>query len=111
MTDLSGAQGLKGPSGEKGKKGELGTIGNTGVKGEPGTDFRIKYIFASIASMTAGSLGDFALIDSGTGGAGADDGKLYFYNGSSWVYLSNLTSGVNIVGPKGEVGIQGTLWK
>jgi len=108
MTDLSGAQGLKGPSGEKGKKGELGTIGNTGVKGEPGTDFRIKYIFASIASMTAGSLGDFALIDSGTGGVGADDGKLYFYNGSSWVYLSNLTSGVNIVGPKGEVGIQGT---
>jgi hypothetical protein len=108
MTDLSGAQGLKGPSGEKGQKGELGTTGDTGVKGEPGTDFRIKYIFASIASMTAGSLGDFAIIDSGTGGTGADDGKLYFYNGSSWVYLSNLTSGVNIVGPKGEVGVQGT---
>ena len=107
MTDLSGAQGLKGPSGEKGQKGEVGNTGNTGVKGEPGTDFRIKYIFASVASMTAGSLGDFAIIDSGTGGSGADDGKLYFYNGSSWVYLSNLTSGVNIVGPKGEVGVQG----
>ena len=107
LTDMSGAKGLKGPSGEKGQKGTIGVKGSEGLKGDAGSGVNINYVFTSIISMNSSSgnnIGDFAIINSND----SDDGKLYYYSGSSWIYLSNLGSSNSIIGSKGSKGDTGT---
>ena len=107
LTDMSGAKGLKGPSGEKGEKGSIGNTGSEGMKGDAGSGINIKYVFTSVTSMNSSSnnsLGEFAIINSND----SDNGKLYYYSGSSWVFVSNLASATSIIGSKGEKGSIGT---
>jgi hypothetical protein len=106
LTDMSGAQGLKGPSGEKGQKGTIGITGSEGLKGDAGSGINIKYVFASVSAMNSSSnntLGEFAIINSGD----ADNGKLYYYSGSAWVYVTNLGTASSVIGSKGDIGETG----
>ena len=105
LTDMSGAKGLQGPLGEKGAKG---TTGNTGIgqKGDSGSGIDIKYAFTSVSQMNSSTnniLGEFAIINS----SDSDNGKLFYYSGSSWIYLSNLGSATSIIGSKGDKGTTG----
>ena len=71
-----------------------------------GQNFVVGGLISSVPDIAQSAVfGEFAIINSGTG-TGADDGKLYYYNGSTWVFLTDLSAGVNIVGPKGEQGIK-----
>ena len=107
LTDMSGAKGLKGPSGEKGETGTIGNIGIQGEKGDAGSGINVNYVFTSVSSMNSSAahlIGDFAVINS----SDSDDGKLFYYSGSSWVYVTKLSSGASIIGSKGtkgEVGV------
>jgi hypothetical protein len=107
LTDMSGAKGLKGPSGEKGEKGTIGNTGDIGSKGDTGFGIDIKFVFTSIFLMNASTnnnLGEFAIINSGD----SDNGNLYYYSGSAWVFVSNLATATGIIGSKGEKGLIGT---
>ena len=105
LTDMSGAKGLQGPLGEKGEKGKTGETG-IGQKGDSGSGIDIKYVFTSVSLMnssTNNTLGEFAIINS----SDSDNGKLFYYSGSSWIYLSNLGSATSIIGSKGDKGVTG----
>lgn len=102
---------IKGPKGDKGDTGDQGIqgvqgvqgiqgpTGAQGVQGEAGVSLDINGTLANYAAITAVSSPQ-----AGDAYVNAADGKLYFYDGTSWPADG---AGVPFVGPQGPTGPQG----
>lgn len=125
-TGATGATGPVGPKGDKGDvgpqglqgvqgpQGETGDVGPQGPQGPAGKNFNIKKTFSSIQEMNnskgAGfEDGDFTVIASNV--SDPDNSKLYVWDGSKFVYISDLSGAQGIQGPQGIQGIQGIQGK
>lgn len=120
---LKGAKGDRGPVGPKGADGEegpQGIQGNTGATGPQGPigpagkNFNIRKTFESVSAMEASkgagfTDGDFTMIASNV--SDPDNSKLYVWDGSKFVYISDLSGAQGIQGPQGIQGIQGIQGK
>ena len=106
-----GATGLQGP---QGIQGNTGAIGPQGPIGPAGKNFNIKKTFGSVSAMEASkgagfTDGDFTMIASNV--SDPDNSKLYVWDGSKFVYISDLSGAQGIQGPQGIQGIQGVQGK
>ena len=115
-----GPQGIQGPAGPKGDKGEQGPVGKDGATGPQGPigpagkNFNIRKTFESVSAMEASkgagfTDGDFTMIASNV--SDPDNSKLYVWDGSKFVYISDLSGAQGIQGPQGIQGIQGIQGK
>lgn len=113
---LANLAGVAGPRGERGATGLQGPQGNTGPTGPQGPigpagkNFNIKKTFDSVSAMNASegagfTDGDFTMIASDV--SDPDNSKLYVWDGSKFVYISDLSGAQGIQGPQGIQGIQG----
>lgn len=113
---LANLAGVAGPRGERGATGLQGPQGNTGPTGPQGPigpagkNFNIKKTFDSVSAMNASkgagfTDGDFTMIASNV--SDPDNSKLYVWDGSKFVYISDLSGAQGIQGPQGIQGIQG----
>ena len=123
LVSLKGPQGDRGPVGPKGADGEegpQGIQGNTGATGPQGPigpagkNFNIRKTFESVSAMEASkgagfTDGDFTMIASTV--SDPDNSKLYVWDGSKFVYISDLSGAQGIQGPQGIQGIQGIQGK
>tara|TARA_Y100001970_G_scaffold52551_1_gene66421 strand:- start:145 stop:1362 length:1218 start_codon:yes stop_codon:yes gene_type:complete len=115
-----GIQGIKGDKGDdgeqgiKGDKGDDGIQGPQGLKGDPGDSFDIKFVVTDITHLTqypAGwphtppTIGNFAITNLGVDDP--DDSKLYLYDGTAFVYQTDLSGARGFTGDQGIQGIQG----
>ena len=119
----TGPQGPKGDKGDKGDTGPQGIQGNTGATGPTGPqgpigpagkNFNIRKTFESVSAMEASkgagfTEGDFTMIASNV--SDPDNSKLYVWDGSKFVYISDLSGAQGIQGPQGIQGIQGVQGK
>lgn len=106
-----GATGLQGP---QGLKGDTGATGPQGPIGPAGKNFNIRKTFESVSAMEASkgagfTDGDFTMIASNV--SDPDNSKLYVWDGSKFVYISDLSGAQGIQGPQGIQGIQGVQGK
>ena len=121
----TGATGPQGPKGDKGDKGDTGPQGPQGIQGiqgntgatgpqgpigPAGKNFNIRKTFESISAMEASkgagfTDGDFTMIASNV--SDPDNSKLYVWDGSKFIYISDLSGAQGIQGPQGIQGIQG----
>ena len=119
-TGLTGPQGPKGDRGATGLQGPQGIQGNTGATGPQGPigpagkNFNIRKTFESVSAMEASkgagfTDGDFTMIASNV--SDPDNSKLYVWDGSKFVYISDLSGSQGIQGPQGIQGIQGIQGK
>ena len=104
----------QGPKGDKGDKGDTGPQGPQGPIGPAGKNFNIKKTFESVSAMEASKGagfidGDFTMIASNA--SDPDNSKLYVWDGSKFVYISDLSGAQGIQGPQGIQGIQGVQGK
>ena len=81
----------------------------TGQKGER---FSIDHVVSSVALLSgiSASVGNFAIINSNVNDP--DNSKLYVYNGTQWLYqtdMSGIQGNVGATGPQGIQGIQGNI--
>ena len=109
-----GDQGPQGLQGVQGPQGKTGDVGPRGPQGPAGKNFNIKKTFSSIQEMNnskgAGfEDGDFTVIASNV--SDPDNSKLYVWDGSKFVYISDLSGAQGIQGPQGIQGIQGIQGK
>lgn len=92
-----GADGADGATGATGAAGAQGIQGVQGVQGEAGVSLDIQGTVATYGDLPGSPAeGDAYVV--------AADGKLYFYDGTSW---PADTEGVVFQGPQGVQGIQG----
>ena len=101
----------QGPKGDKGDKGDTGPQGPIGPAGK---NFNIRKTFESVSAMEASkgagfTDGDFTMIASNVNDP--DNSKLYVWDGSKFVYISDLSGAQGIQGPQGIQGIQGVQGK
>ena len=94
-----GATGATGATGLQGIQGIQGVTGAQGVQGEAGVSLDINGTLANYAAITA-----ISSPSAGDAYVNAADGKLYFYDGTSWPADG---AGVPFVGPIGPQGVQG----
>lgn len=117
---LANLAGVAGPRGERGATGLQGPQGNTGPTGPQGPigpagkNFNIRKTFESVSAMNASkgagfTDGDFTMIASNV--SDPDNSKLYVWDGSKFVYISDLSGAQGIQGPQGIQGIQGIQGK
>ena len=104
----------QGPKGDKGDKGDTGPQGPQGPIGPAGKNFNIRKTFESVSAMEASkgagfTDGDFTMIASNV--SDPDNSKLYVWDGSKFVYISDLSGAQGIQGPQGIQGIQGVQGK
>ena len=104
----------QGPKGDKGDNGDTGPQGPQGPIGPAGKNFNIKKTFESVSAMEASKGagfidGDFTMIASNA--SDPDNSKLYVWDGSKFVYISDLSGAQGIQGPQGIQGIQGVQGK
>ncbi|AOZ61248.1 hypothetical protein SEA_DARTHPHADER_7 [Mycobacterium phage DarthPhader] len=92
-----GDTGLQGVQGPKGDQGPQGVQGIQGIQGKAGTSLDIEGYVAAYANLPANPPAGSAYVVTA-------DGKLYFFDGTS--YPAN-GAGVPFVGPQGPQGIQG----
>lgn len=109
-----GATGLQGPQGIQGIQGNTGATGPQGPIGPAGKNFNIRKTFESVSAMEASkgagfTDGDFTMIASNV--SDPDNSKLYVWDGSKFVYISDLSGAQGIQGPQGIQGIQGIQGK
>jgi hypothetical protein len=120
LANLAGVAGPKGDRGATGLQGPQGIQGNTGATGPQGPigpagkNFNIKKTFDSVSAMNASkgagfTDGDFTMIASNV--SDPDNSKLYVWDGSKFVYISDLSGAQGIQGPQGPQGIQGIQGK
>lgn len=120
LANLAGATGPKGDRGATGLQGPQGIQGNTGATGPQGPigpagkNFNIRKTFESVSAMEASkgagfTDGDFTMIASNV--SDPDNSKLYVWDGSKFVYISDLSGTQGIQGPQGIQGIQGIQGK
>lgn len=105
-----GDPGPRGPAGPQGPQGNTGPTGPQGPIGPAGKNFNIKKTFDSVSAMNASegagfTDGDFTMIASNV--SDPDNSKLYVWDGSKFVYISDLSGAQGIQGPQGIQGIQG----
>lgn len=97
---IQGIQGVKGDKGDKGDTGATGAQGPTGaqgIQGSAGVSLDIQGTVATYADLPSSpNNGDAYVV--------AADGKLYFFDGTSFPASG---SGVPFVGPQGPTGAQG----
>lgn len=109
-----GADGEEGPQGIQGIQGNTGATGPQGPIGPAGKNFNIRKTFESVSAMEASkgagfTDGDFTMIASTV--SDPDNSKLYVWDGSKFVYISDLSGAQGIQGPQGIQGIQGIQGK
>ena len=120
LANLAGVAGPKGDRGATGLQGPQGIQGNTGATGPQGPigpagkNFSIRKTFESVSAMEASkgagfTDGDFTMIASNV--SDPDNSKLYVWDGSKFVYISDLSGAQGIQGPQGIQGIQGVQGK
>lgn len=120
LANLAGVAGPRGERGATGLQGPQGIQGNTGATGPQGPigpagkNFNIKKTFDSVSAMNASegagfTDGDFTMIASNV--SDPDNSKLYVWDGSKFVYISDLSGAQGIQGPQGIQGIQGIQGK
>lgn len=120
LANLAGVAGPKGDRGATGLQGPQGIQGNTGATGPQGPigpagkNFNIRKTFESVSAMEASkgagfTDGDFTMIASNV--SDPDNSKLYVWDGSKFVYISDLSGAQGIQGPQGIQGIQGIQGK
>lgn len=120
LANLAGVAGPKGDRGATGLQGPQGIQGNTGATGPQGPigpagkNFNIRKTFESVSAMEASkgagfTDGDFTMIASNA--SDPDNSKLYVWDGSKFVYISDLSGAQGIQGPQGIQGIQGIQGK
>lgn len=120
LANLAGVAGPRGERGATGLQGPQGIQGNTGATGPQGPvgpagkNFNIKKTFDSVSAMNASkgagfTDGDFTMIASNVNDP--DNSKLYVWDGSKFVYISDLSGAQGIQGPQGIQGIQGIQGK
>ena len=120
LANLAGVAGPKGDRGATGLQGPQGIQGNTGATGPQGRigpagkNFNIRKTFESVSAMEASkgagfTDGDFTMIASNV--SDPDNSKLYVWDGSKFVYISDLSGAQGIQGPQGIQGIQGVQGK
>ena len=120
LANLAGVAGPKGDRGATGLQGPQGIQGNTGATGPQGPigpagkNFNIRKTFESVSAMEASkgagfTDGDFTMIASNV--SDPDNSKLYVWDGSKFVYISDLSGTQGIQGPQGIQGIQGIQGK
>ena len=98
----------------QGPKGDKGDTGPQGPIGPAGKNFNIRKTFESVSAMEASkgagfTDGDFTMIASNV--SDPDNSKLYVWDGSKFVYISDLSGAQGIQGPQGIQGIQGVQGK
>lgn len=98
----------------QGPKGDQGPQGPQGPIGPAGKNFNIRKTFESVSAMEASkgagfTDGDFTMIASNV--SDPDNSKLYVWDGSKFVYISDLSGAQGIQGPQGIQGIQGVQGK
>jgi collagen type I/II/III/V/XI/XXIV/XXVII alpha len=103
-------------AGVQGVQGIQGTQGIQGVQGITGLAFTIAKTYLSVAALTADTAptsivaGQFALINT-TNVEDAENSRLYIWNGSSYIFVDDLSGSAGIqgiTGSQGTVGAQGT---
>lgn len=117
LAGIAGPKGDRGPTGLQGPQGIQGNTGATGPQGPigpAGKNFNIKKTFESVSAMEASkgagfTDGDFTMIASNV--SDPDNSKLYVWDGSKFVYISDLSGAQGIQGPQGIQGIQGVQGK
>lgn len=101
-----GLTGLAGPQGIQGIPGPQGPVGPKGDSGEP---FKIAKTYPSISVMNNDAVniteGSFVVIASDVNDQ--DNGKLYVKNGTTFVYIVDLSGVQGIQGPVGPQGPKG----
>ncbi len=104
----TGPQGIQGLKGEQGPKGDTGPQGPEGEKGDVGKPFRLAKTFSSITALDSTGLDDhdFVMIDTGNV-EDEDNAKLFLWNGSEFLYITDLSGATGIQGPQGLRGLQG----
>jgi hypothetical protein len=108
-----GTQGIQGLQGIQGIQGAQGTQGAQGIQGTTGLAFTIAKTYLSVAALVADTAptgiisGQFALINT-TNVEDADNSKLYIWNGSSYIFVDDLSGSAGIQGITGTQGTQGT---
>lgn len=109
---IQGIQGITGPIGPVGPQGTQGIQGVQGVTGPVGQGFRIAKTYSSLAQLNADTSptgiagGEFALISTGNV-QDADNSKLYYWSGTSYSFVTDLSGSSGIQGPVGSQGSQG----
>ena len=96
-----------------GATGQIGATGYgyTGSKGDTGLGFTIAKSYASVAALIADTTptgiisGQFAIVDNNV--ENSEDAILYLWNGSSYIYVTDLSGAKGITGPTGPTGLQG----
>ena len=103
-------------AGVQGVQGIQGAQGIQGVQGITGLAFTIAKTYLSVAALTADTAptsivaGQFALINT-TNVEDAENSRLYIWNGSSYIFVDDLSGSAGIqgiTGSQGTVGAQGT---
>ena len=107
-----GIQGIQGIVGPTGNQGIQGIVGPTGFTGQKGDRFSIDHVVNSVALLSgiSAAVGNFAIINSNINDP--DNSKLYVYNGTQWLYqtdMSGIQGNVGATGPQGIQGIQGNI--
>ena len=114
LANLAGPKGDRGATGLQGPQGIQGNTGATGPQGPigpAGKNFNIRKTFESVSAMEASkgagfTDGDFTMIASNV--SDPDNSKLYVWDGSKFVYISDLSGAQGIQGPKGDRGL--SIW-
>lgn len=114
LATIKGEKGERGPQGFTGERGPIGPqgpqgdIGPQGLQGIAGKGFSIAATFSSVAAMDGTDLqtNDFVLIDTDDVDD-PDNAKLYYWNGSAFHFLTDLSGSQGIQGEQGPQGTQG----
>lgn len=107
-----GEPGLNGADGAPGAQGEQGIQGEKGDKGDTGMAFTIAKVYSSVAQLQADTnptgiiSGQFAIINTGNV-EDADDAKLYLFDGTNYIFITDLSGAQGIQGIKGDKGDTG----
>ena len=100
-------------TGSIGYTGSKGDIGYTGSKGDTGLGFNIPKTYATIAALNADTspsgivTGEFAIITTADPND-TDNSKIYLWNGSAYVFVSDLSGSIGFTGSKGDIGYTGS---
>ena len=99
--------------GTQGSTGAQGIQGIQGTQGNAGLAFTIAKTYASVAALTADTAptnivsGQFALINT-SDVENSENSRLYIWNGSSYIFVDDLSGAAGIQGITGSQGTQGT---
>jgi hypothetical protein len=112
-TGSQGIIGFTGSQGVTGFDGSKGDIGYTGSKGDTGMGFTIAKIYNSVSDLLSDTTptgivsGQFAIIETNDA-EDPENSRLYLWDGSVYIYISDLSGAQGIQGPQGNIGFTGS---